>query len=99
MARDQVAVLRDDEIGLDIVRTEFDAERVRLQRVFGQIAAAAAAVADDERAQRTAVSLAVAVSVVASIRERGAGRQGKRLGEAQAAQKVSGEVLHWCCLL
>jgi hypothetical protein len=45
VARDQVAVLGGHEVGLDVVGAEFDAQRIRLQRVLGQIAAAAAAVA------------------------------------------------------
>lgn len=48
MARDEIAVLRRDQIRLDVVRAELDRERVALQRVRGQVAMGAA-VPDDER--------------------------------------------------
>ena len=49
VARDQVAVLGGDQIGLDVVGAQLDAQRIGLQRVLGQVAVAAAAVADDQR--------------------------------------------------
>jgi hypothetical protein len=48
VARDEVTVLRRDEVGLDVVGAELDGQRVALQRVVGQVAGRAA-VADDER--------------------------------------------------
>jgi len=49
VARDQVAILGRDQIRLDVVGAQLDAERIGLQRVLGQVAAAAAPVADDQR--------------------------------------------------
>jgi hypothetical protein len=48
VARDQVPVLGGHQIRLDVVGPEFDAQRIRLQRVLGQVAAAATAVADHQ---------------------------------------------------
>jgi hypothetical protein len=48
VARNEVSILGGHEIRLDIVRAELDAQRIRLQRVLGKIATAAAAVTDHQ---------------------------------------------------
>jgi hypothetical protein len=81
MARDQMAVLGGHQIGLHIVGTEFDAQRIGLQRVFGQVAAAAAAVADDQR-----LGLVALMAPIVSLQQRAAEQQtGERRADGQAA--------------
>jgi hypothetical protein len=69
VARDQVAVLGGDEVGLDVVGAQLDGQRVALERVVGQVARGAA-VADDER--RVVGAMA---AVVVGQRRRGRGEQ------------------------
>ena len=51
VARDQHAVLRRHEVGLDVVGAHLDRQTIRLERVFGTIPARAA-MRDHERARR-----------------------------------------------
>jgi hypothetical protein len=69
MPRDQVAVLGGDQVGFNKVRPQFNAQGVGLQRVLRQVAAAAAAVADDQRVRkaRGVRAVAVAVTVAAAV--------------------------------
>ena len=81
VARDQVAVLGGHEVGLDVVGAQLDAQRVGLERVLGQVAAGAAAVADDQRATLRAV-----VAVV--VAERQTGRRRQRASQHAGTQPV-----------
>jgi hypothetical protein len=47
VAHDEMAVLRGDDVGVDVVRTELDRERIALEGVIGQVARRAT-VADHE---------------------------------------------------
>src|SRR5437868_106008 len=61
MAGNELAVLREHQVRLDVIRPHLDGERVGRDRVLGSIRRASA-VADDER-QAAPVSTSIATSV------------------------------------
>ena len=88
VARDQVAVLRGHEVGLDVVGAEPDRERVALQRVVGQVAGSAA-VPDD---QRRLLAGAPAVSPCGRHRDKQQAHPHERSSQCSACGPHGGEL-------
>jgi len=79
VARDEHAVLRADEVGLDVVGAHAGGEFVACERVLGTVARRAA-MADDERLGVVVMTVAAVVIAAAAVSER---RPGHDAGEQQ----------------
>jgi len=89
--RDELAVLGGHQVRLDVVGAQLDAQRIGLQRVVGQVAAGAAAVADH---QRRILGAAPAALFLVMRRRRQRGCQHQAHAQHRQAQLLLGRCRH-----